>query len=173
MTPESKDGVLDIILRTAQMEPDDSIAIDYAGMGLETHPAARAVHVLREKLLDEYAKQGDPRGALGPAWFWVDNEWKCDVHEMYVATRNDIEGNLVWCFGYMACEEIADVGGPREGMRAAEEWSRTHPEEDPAQPPRTTTFSAEELVVLRKMCLGGIGLTPEETQPICEKLGIG
>ena len=128
---------------------------------------------VNEKLLDEYAKQGDARGALGSAWSWVGDEWACDDHEMYVAQINNLEGNLIWCFGYMGCEEIADVGGPREGMRAAEEWNRTHPEEAPDQLPRTTTFSAEELVVLRKMCLGGIGLTPEETQPICEKLGIG
>lgn len=128
---------------------------------------------VHEKLLDEYAKQGDARGALGPAWSWVGDEWACDDHEMYVVQRNDLDGKLTWCFGYMGCEEIADVEGPRAGMRAAVEWHRTHPEEDLTQPPRATTFSAEELAVLRKMCLGGIGLTPEETRPICEKLGIG
>lgn len=185
MSEENKDAVLDIILRTAEMEPDDSVALDYAGLGLETHPAARAVYQLRQKLLDEYAKQGDARGALGPIWFWVDNEWKCDVHEMYVYQRNDEAGAPFWCFGYVGCEEIADVDGPRAGMRAAEEWARTHPEEAPEALLPSVTFTQKEVTVMRRVMQGDVanglrstkgaiesGMTSGEAQAFCAKLGL-
>ena len=148
---------------------------------LDFERALETMSGVHEKLLDEYAKRGDARGALGSAWSWVGNEWACDDHEMYVAQINDLEGNLTWCFGYMGCEEIANVEGPRAGMRVAEGWARTHPEEAPEALLPSVTFNAKEVEVLRRIHArdtGGVldvydGMTPEEAKAFCAKLGIG
>lgn len=158
-----------------------------------------ALHVfvaVHEELLDEYAKQGDPRGALGPAWVYGhtsagEHEWVCTSLEMYVTQRNDEEGKEIWCFGYMGCEELDDALGPRDGMKLAEKWNREHPPEPPKMEYPVldmTTFNRKEMIVLQRIATGDLsgskfaeggdygilcqGLTTDEWQALCTKLGI-